>query len=94
LRHTSADYRNLFHSFGPFADPWYLDVGESMVKSLNLYTKVPGGFASVRDVTTMQLEDHQHSFFLAETCVHFLTRYSFLTYTMQNITLVVISLSS
>lgn len=26
-----------------------------------------GGYASVRDVTTMQLEDHQHSFFLAET---------------------------
>lgn len=50
-----------------FADPWYLDVGEKIVKSLNLYTKVPGGFASVRDVTTMQLEDHQHSFFLAET---------------------------
>lgn len=50
-----------------FADPWYLDVGESIVKSLNLYTKVAGGFASVRDVTTMQLEDHQHSFFLAET---------------------------
>lgn len=39
-----------------------------MVNSLNQYTKVEGGFASVRDVTTMQLEDHQHSFFLAETC--------------------------
>ncbi|CAL9216452.1 unnamed protein product [Arabidopsis halleri] len=83
-----------FYLYQATKDPWYLDVGESMVKSLNLYTKVPGGFASVRDVTTMQLEDHQHSFFLAETCVHFLIRYSFLTYTMQNITLVVISLSS
>ncbi|XP_075662116.1 uncharacterized protein LOC142631717 isoform X2 [Castanea sativa] len=31
-------------------------------------TKVEGGFASVKDVTTMQLEDHQHSFFLTETC--------------------------
>lgn len=56
-----------FPLFLLFADPWYLDVGETIVKSLNLYTKVPGGFASVRDVTTMQLEDHQHSFFLAET---------------------------
>ncbi|KAF3949439.1 hypothetical protein CMV_024689 [Castanea mollissima] len=27
-----------------------------------------GGFASVKDVTTMQLEDHQHRFFLTETC--------------------------
>jgi len=49
------------------SDSWYLKVGESIVNSLNLYTKVEGGFASVRDVTTMQLEDHQHSFFLAET---------------------------
>ncbi|KAG5536813.1 hypothetical protein RHGRI_024294 [Rhododendron griersonianum] len=49
-------------------NPWFLEVGESIVDSLNLYTKVEGGFASIRDVTTMQLEDHQHSFFLAETC--------------------------
>nr|GEV67177.1 alpha-mannosidase I MNS5 [Tanacetum cinerariifolium] len=49
-------------------DPWYMEVGEAIVNSLNLHTKVDGGFASVRDVTTMQLEDHQHSFFLAETC--------------------------
>ena len=48
-------------------DPWYIQVGESIVNSLNSHTKVEGGFASVRDVTTMQLEDHQHSFFLAET---------------------------
>ncbi|XP_042484445.1 alpha-mannosidase I MNS5-like [Macadamia integrifolia] len=49
-------------------DPWYIEVGESIVNSLNSYTKVVGGFASIKDVTTMQLEDHQHSFFLAETC--------------------------
>ncbi|KAD6119337.1 hypothetical protein R6Q59_025376 [Mikania micrantha] len=49
-------------------DPWYMEVGEAIVNSLNLHTKVEGGFASVKDVTTMQLEDHQHSFFLAETC--------------------------
>ncbi|KAL3818651.1 hypothetical protein ACJIZ3_004556 [Penstemon smallii] len=49
-------------------DPWYLEVGESIVDSLNLHTRVEGGFASIRDVTTMELEDHQHSFFLAETC--------------------------
>lgn len=65
---TSVDNRPLFHPFVLLLeDPWYLDVGEAMVKSLNRYTKVAGGFASVRDVTTMQLEDHQHSFFLAET---------------------------
>lgn len=48
-------------------DPWYMEVGETIVNSLNLYTKVEGGYASIRDVTTKQLEDHQHSFFLAET---------------------------
>jgi mannosidase alpha-like ER degradation enhancer 1 len=46
---------------------WYLEVGESIVDSLNLYTKLEGGYASIRDVTTMELEDHEHSFFLAET---------------------------
>ncbi|KAL3697129.1 hypothetical protein R1sor_011205 [Riccia sorocarpa] len=49
-------------------DPWYLRVGEVLVNSLNIYTRVAGGFASVRDVMTMELEDHQHSFFLSETC--------------------------
>ena len=48
-------------------DPWYLEVGETIIGSLNYYTKVDGGFASVRDVSTMKLEDHQHSFFLSET---------------------------
>ncbi|XP_058227942.1 alpha-mannosidase I MNS5 [Rhododendron vialii] len=57
-----------FYLYHATKDPWFLEVGESIVDSLNLYTKVEGGFASIRDVTTMQLEDHQHSFFLAETC--------------------------
>ncbi|KAI4326680.1 hypothetical protein MLD38_031968 [Melastoma candidum] len=57
-----------FYLYQATKDPWYIEVGESIVKSLNSYTKVEGGFASIRDVTTMQLEDHQHSFFLAETC--------------------------
>lgn len=56
-----------FVSFLVLSDSWYLEVGESIVDSLNLYTKVEGGYASIRDVTTMELEDHQHSFFLAET---------------------------
>ncbi|XP_050378934.1 alpha-mannosidase I MNS5 [Argentina anserina] len=57
-----------FYLYQATKDPWYIEVGESIVNSLNLYTKVEGGFASIRDVSTMQLEDHQHSFFLAETC--------------------------
>ncbi|XP_010678691.2 alpha-mannosidase I MNS5 isoform X1 [Beta vulgaris subsp. vulgaris] len=57
-----------FYLYQATKDPWYLEVGESITDSLNLYTKVDGGFASVRDVSTMVLEDHQHSFFLSETC--------------------------
>lgn len=57
-----------FYLYQATKDPWYLEVGESIMDSLNLHTKVKGGFASIRDVTTMVLEDHQHSFFLAETC--------------------------
>ncbi|KAK7389030.1 hypothetical protein VNO78_23861 [Psophocarpus tetragonolobus] len=57
-----------FYLYQATKDPWYIEVGESIVNSLNSYTKVEGGFASIKDVTTMQLEDHQHSFFLAETC--------------------------
>ncbi|XP_068464757.1 alpha-mannosidase I MNS5 isoform X2 [Phaseolus vulgaris] len=56
-----------FYLYQATKDPWYMEVGESIVNSINLYTKVEGGFASIKDVTTMQLEDHQHSFFLAET---------------------------
>ncbi|CAA0826757.1 Probable alpha-mannosidase I MNS5 [Striga hermonthica] len=57
-----------FYLYQATKDPWYLEVGKTIMNSLNLYTRVEGGFASIRDVTTMELEDHQHSFFLAETC--------------------------
>ena len=49
------------------ADPWYQRVGRTLLQDLNRRTRVRGGYASVRDITTGQLEDHQHSFFLAET---------------------------
>lgn len=32
------------------------------------HTRVPGGFASIRSVLSMEHEDHMHSFFLAESC--------------------------
>ncbi|KAJ6374224.1 hypothetical protein OIU78_029850, partial [Salix suchowensis] len=56
-----------FYLYQATKDPWYMEVGETIVNSLNSYTKVEGGFASIRDVTTMQTEDYMHSFFLAET---------------------------
>ncbi|WOL06539.1 alpha-mannosidase I MNS5 isoform X4 [Canna indica] len=57
-----------FYLYQATKDPWYMKVGETIVNSLNYNTRVDSGFASIRDVTTMELEDHQHSFFLSETC--------------------------
>eukprot|EP00271_Cylindrocystis_brebissonii_P003779 TRINITY_DN15030_c0_g1_i1.p1 TRINITY_DN15030_c0_g1~~TRINITY_DN15030_c0_g1_i1.p1 ORF type:complete len:590 (-),score=76.24 TRINITY_DN15030_c0_g1_i1:830-2599(-) len=51
-------------------DPWYREVGKEIAASLRKRTQVSGGFASVRDVITGELEDHQHSFFLAETLMY------------------------
>ena len=59
-------------------DPWYMEVGELIVDSLNLYARVEGGFASIRDVTSMELEDHQHSFFLSETWVLWILKAQYL----------------
>ena len=50
-------------------DPYYLRQGETMLQSLNGAPRVPGGFASVKDVKNPRLlEDRMASFFLAETC--------------------------
>ena len=46
----------------------YLRAAQQMMDGLIRHTRVPGGFASIRSVATMEHEDHQHSFFLSETC--------------------------
>ncbi|CAG0912442.1 unnamed protein product [Notodromas monacha] len=48
-------------------DPHYLDVGETVLRSLQKYARVPCGFAAVKDVRTGQHEDRMDSFVLAET---------------------------
>ncbi|XP_050782304.1 ER degradation-enhancing alpha-mannosidase-like protein 3 isoform X2 [Gopherus flavomarginatus] len=47
-------------------DPYYLQVGKSIVESLNEYARVACGFAAVQDVRTGRHEDRMDSFFLAE----------------------------
>ncbi|XP_059494118.1 ER degradation-enhancing alpha-mannosidase-like protein 3 isoform X2 [Stegostoma tigrinum] len=47
-------------------DPYYLNVGKSVVDSLNQHARVPCGFAAVQDVRTGNHEDRMDSFFLAE----------------------------
>ena len=61
-------------------DPYYLQQGAQMLKSLNGAPRVPGGFASVKDVKNPRvLEDRMASFFLAETC-----KYLFLLFDDDN----------
>lgn len=44
-----------------------LEIGEDMLKSIQRNTKTHCGFATIRDVTTLTLEDRMESFFLSET---------------------------
>ncbi|KAG8228156.1 hypothetical protein J437_LFUL002810 [Ladona fulva] len=48
-------------------DPYYLDVGRNVLRSLQKYARVPCGYAAVKDVRTGVHEDRMDSFVLAET---------------------------
>ncbi|ORY05339.1 hypothetical protein K493DRAFT_204582, partial [Basidiobolus meristosporus CBS 931.73] len=48
-------------------DPFYLEVGEMVLTDLEKYTRVKCGFASVKNVISMTLEDRMESFMLSET---------------------------
>uniref|UniRef100_H3A0Q9 alpha-1,2-Mannosidase n=1 Tax=Latimeria chalumnae TaxID=7897 RepID=H3A0Q9_LATCH len=52
--------------FKATGDPYYLEVGKSIIDNLNKYARVPCGFAAVKDVRTGSHEDRMDSFFLAE----------------------------
>ncbi|TTJ69858.1 ER degradation-enhancing alpha-mannosidase-like protein 3 [Bagarius yarrelli] len=56
------------HNFLPEAtrDPYYLEVGRSVLENLNRFARVPCGFAAMKDVRTGSHEDRMDSFFLAE----------------------------
>ncbi|KAG7488228.1 hypothetical protein MATL_G00030310 [Megalops atlanticus] len=47
-------------------DPYYLEVGHSVLENLNRFARVPCGFAAMKDVRTGSHEDRMDSFFLAE----------------------------
>ncbi|XP_066261807.1 ER degradation-enhancing alpha-mannosidase-like protein 3 isoform X2 [Euwallacea similis] len=48
-------------------DPYYLEVGKNVLKSLQKYARVPCGYAAVNDVRTGKKEDRMDSFVLSET---------------------------
>lgn len=55
-----------YYLYKATGDPYYLRVGQSIVEKLNIYARVPCGFAAVQDVRTGTHEDRMDSFFLAE----------------------------
>ncbi|VDP38046.1 unnamed protein product, partial [Soboliphyme baturini] len=56
-------------------DPYYLSVGEKVIRSMNTFLRIPCGFAGIGDLRTMRKEDRMDSYLLAETF-----KYLFLLY--------------
>ncbi|XP_047128989.1 ER degradation-enhancing alpha-mannosidase-like protein 2 isoform X2 [Hydra vulgaris] len=61
------------------SDPFFLDVGRDIIESIELLSKQPCGYATIKDVNTHELEDRMESFFLAET-----TKYLYLLFDEDN----------
>ncbi|RZB39048.1 ER degradation-enhancing alpha-mannosidase-like protein 3 [Asbolus verrucosus] len=53
--------------YGATNDPYYLEVGKTVLTSLQRYARVPCGYAAVNDVRTRKQEDRMDSFVLSET---------------------------
>ncbi|XP_065161139.1 ER degradation-enhancing alpha-mannosidase-like protein 3 [Atheta coriaria] len=53
--------------YGATNDPYYLEVGKTVLKTLQKYARVPCGYAAVNDVRTGKKEDRMDSFVLSET---------------------------
>uniref|UniRef100_A0A914ZPD6 alpha-1,2-Mannosidase n=3 Tax=Parascaris univalens TaxID=6257 RepID=A0A914ZPD6_PARUN len=60
-------------------NPFYLHVGRDILQSLNAFTRVKCGYATVHNVIDKSLEDRMESFFLSET-----TKYLFLLFDTDN----------
>ncbi|VDM45751.1 unnamed protein product [Toxocara canis] len=60
-------------------NPFYLHVGKDILHSLNAFTRVKCGYATVHNVLDKSLEDRMESFFLSETA-----KYLFLLFDLDN----------
>ncbi|KAF9576529.1 alpha mannosidase-like protein [Mortierella alpina] len=61
-------------------DPFYLEVGEMILRDLQTYTKTKCGWSSLQSVIDKSLEDRMESFALSETF-----KYLFLLYDEENV---------
>jgi mannosidase alpha-like ER degradation enhancer 3 len=48
-------------------DPYYLEIGKQIIEHLELYSRVPCGYAAIADVKTARQDDRIDSFVYAET---------------------------
>lgn len=49
------------------SDPYYLEIGKTVIDNLERFARVPCGFAAIKDLNTHSHEDRMDSFVLAET---------------------------
>ncbi len=66
LTHTHSHAHIHTYTHAPQRAP-FLQIGKFIVDNLQAHARVRCGFASVKDVRTLQLEDQMDSFVLAET---------------------------
>uniref|UniRef100_A0AC35TYK7 Alpha-1,2-Mannosidase n=1 Tax=Rhabditophanes sp. KR3021 TaxID=114890 RepID=A0AC35TYK7_9BILA len=58
---------SLMYVYKATKDDTYLQIAAGIVDTINLMSKVPCGYSTVKNVITGQLDDRMESFFLAET---------------------------
>ncbi|KAK5992669.1 ER degradation-enhancing alpha-mannosidase-like protein 1 [Cladobotryum mycophilum] len=64
-----------YHIYRATRDPWYLHVGEMVLRDINRRCHAPCGWAGLQDVQTGEKQDRMESFFLGET-----TKYMYLLF--------------
>ncbi|PHH68790.1 hypothetical protein CDD80_7240 [Ophiocordyceps camponoti-rufipedis] len=64
-----------YHIYRATRDPWYLHVGEMVLRDIRRRCFAPCGWAGLQDVRTGELQDRMESFFLGET-----TKYMYLLF--------------
>lgn len=68
-----------FHLYQATKDPFYLHVGERVMRDLQNRSRVKCGYAGIKNVLTGELEDRMESFFLSET-----VKYLYLLFDVDN----------
>ena len=70
---------SIMYLYRATGDPWLIDAGLDILRSIQHSAWTPCGYATVKNVLTHTLEDRMESFFLAET-----TKYLYLLFDPDN----------